>query len=303
MMMENLAPVVLFVYNRVEHTKRTVEALKKNDLAEQSELFIYSDAAKKEEDAEKVHSVREYIRQIDGFKKINIVEREFNYGLAKSIVGGVTDVISKYGKVIVLEDDLVTNSGFLTYMNEGLEKYQNISQVYSISGYSYLGKEIANVDTYFLKLSSSWSWATWKDRWRQYDLSCKGWERLKKDRRLRKNFDYDYSYPFYSLLNRQMTDSKTNSWAIKWYWTVFMNGGLTLYPSIPLVKNDGFDGSGEHCSIGNKKRYDNVDGNSKKIVFEDSIIEKKEIRKEIAKSIRQKNVIGEKLQIVKDILG
>lgn len=301
--MENLAPVVLFVYNRVEHTKRTVEALKKNDLAEQSELFIYSDAAKKEEDAEKVHSVREYIRQIDGFKKINIVEREFNYGLAKSIVGGVTDVISKYGKVIVLEDDLVTNSGFLTYMNEGLEKYQNISQVYSISGYSYLGKEIANVDTYFLKLSSSWSWATWKDRWRQYDLSCKGWERLKKDRRLRKNFDYDYSYPFYSLLNRQMTDSKTNSWAIKWYWTVFMNGGLTLYPSIPLVKNDGFDGSGEHCSIGNKKRYDNVDGNSKKIVFEDSIIEKKEIRKEIAKSIRQKNVIGEKLQIVKDILG
>lgn len=301
MAMENLAPIVLFVYNRTEHTKNTIEALKRNDLAKQSELFIYSDAAKKEEDIEKVTAVREYIKHIDGFKAVNIVERKTNFGLAKSIVEGVTDIVSQYGKIIVLEDDLVTKPGFLTYMNEGLDKYQSDSKVYSVSGYSYLRDAKVACDTYFLKICSSWSWATWKDRWEQFDLTCTGWECLKKDRKLRKCFNFDYCYPFYSLLKRQMTNRETNSWAIKWYWTVFKNNGLTLYPTGSLINNSGFDGSGEHCSS-SKKQWNNGENDKKSLILEEERFEKSEVRKLAVKSIRKTNSLGEKIQNIKDVL-
>lgn len=301
-MIEDLAPIALFVYNRPKHTEQTITALKKNVLADESELYIYSDAPKKECDREKVQAVREYIKTIEGFKKVTIIERTENYGLAKSIIDGVSDITARYGKIIVLEDDLITEKFFLKYMNDALERYKDNSQVYSITGYSYMGKEIDSLDTYFLKLGSSWSWGTWKDRWEKMDTACTGWEKLKEDRKLRKQFDYDYSYPFFDLLLRQMKEEKTNSWAIKWYWTIFKNEGLTLYPSVPLVYNAGFDGSGEHCGIEKKKQI-NVYKQSYRDHLEYSVIPKEDpqIRKKISKVIRRNTALGEKWQLLKDI--
>ena len=304
-MEKDLAPIVLFVYNRLVHTKKTIEALKKNHLAAESELFIYSDGPKRDDDIIKVKEVRNYIHQVEGFKQINIREREKNYGLAQSIVMGVNEVIAQYGKVIVLEDDLITDNNFLLYMNYGLNKYQNDSQVYSITGYSYLKKGLENGETYFLKLCSSWSWATWKDRWHKYDAACEGWTVLKRDRRLRRKFDYDYSYPFYSLLKNQMRDDATNSWAIKWYWTIFKNEGLTLYPPISLVNNEGFDGSGEHGAKAEIKKGTSVlsvNDMQSEWKFDSDVWEQKKMRKKVAKAIWQQTVYSVKKDIIIDIL-
>ena len=164
----DLAPIVLFVYNRPDHTRQTVEALQKNELAIDSELFIYSDAAKNENAEQKVNEVREYIKSIDGFKKITIIEREKNWGLANSIIDGVTKIVNEYGKIIVLEDDLVTSPYFLKFMNGALEIYKDEEKVYSITGYSF-SDDISLIDTtYFLSITSSWSWATWEHKWQYF---------------------------------------------------------------------------------------------------------------------------------------
>lgn len=305
-MEKKLAPIVLFVYNRLVHTKKTIEALKRNHLAEESELFIYSDGPKRDDDIIKVKEVRNYIHQIEGFKQINIREREKNYGLAQSIVMGVNEVIAQYGKVIVLEDDLITDNNFLMYMNYGLNKYQNDLQVYSIAGYSYLHKGLENGETYFLKISTSWSWGTWKDRWQKYDSACEGWTVLKKNRRLRRKFDYDFSYPFYYILKNQMTDERTNSWAIKWYWTIFKNEGLTLYPPISLVSNEGFDGSGEHgvrAKIQNNMSDLSVHDIQREWKYSNDVLEHKKMRKKVAKALWQQLFNFQKRIVIKDILG
>lgn len=299
-MEKNLAPIVLFVYNRLNHTKRTIEALKNNFLAEKSELFIFSDGPKRKEDVIKVKEVRKYIHHLTGFKQVNVMERAENYGLAQSIVTGVNEIISQYGKVIVLEDDLITDINFLTYMNEGLIKYQEDTRVFSVTGYSYLKKGPS--EPFFLKICSSWSWGTWKDRWQKYDLSCKGWEVLKSDRQLRKKFNYDNSYPFYNLLEHQIKDHRTNSWAIIWYWTVFKNEGLTLYPPISLVNNVGFDGSGEHCGT-TKTIHENFlcEHVQKEWELDSDVLELPRIRKQASKAIWWQTTPMEKILLIKGV--
>jgi len=242
--MNNLAPIVLFVYNRPWHTQQTVEALQKNELASKSELFIYSDDAKNFEARISVDEVRAYIDNIDGFKKVTVIKREKNWGLADSIIDGVTKIVNEYGKIIVLEDDLVTSPYFLRFMNEVLEKYEFEEDVYSVTGYSF-SNDVADIDdTYFLKLTSSWSWGTWKDKWKDftYDNAI-----FSKCLERKEAFNYDASYNYVGMVDDQL-NRRINSWAIYWYASVFLKNGLTLYPAFSLIENIGFDGSGTHCS-------------------------------------------------------
>ena len=245
----NLAPIVLFVYNRLDHTKQTIEALQKNEISNKSDLFIYSDAAKNEGSKQKVAEVREYIKSINGFKNITIIEREKNYGLANSIIDGVTKIVNEYGKIIVLEDDLITSPNFLKFMNEALEIYKNEDKVYSVTGYSFTDNISDIESSYFLKLTSSWSWGTWADRWQQFKRDKKDLEQIISSSIQEKNiFNFDDSYDYISMAKMQVY-GKIDSWAIYWYLCLFKQQGLTLYPAKKLVKNIGFDGSGTHCSF------------------------------------------------------
>ncbi len=241
------APIALFVYNRLDHTQRTVDSLKKNMLAQESDLIIFSDASKSENQADKVREVRSYIHQILGFKSITIVEREFNYGLAKSIIDGVTTIINKYGRIIVLEDDIVTSPYFLKFMNEALSFYEDYDNVGSISGYC-LPISIPDeypFDVYLTHRHSSWGWATYKRVWNEVDWDVLDYQYFKNNKFARSEFNVAGS-DMASMLDMQMS-SAINSWSIRFDYSCFRRKLYSVAPVNGLVENIGFDGTGVHC--------------------------------------------------------
>lgn len=243
-----LAPIALFVYNRPAHTRRTLEALQNNELAKRSDLFIYSDAPSSKLQVEKVREVRRYIRSVEGFNSITVIERERNFGLARSIIEGVTEIVNKYGRIIVLEDDLIATPHFLDFMNRALDKYENEKQVMQVSGYMFPVELVNEEDALFLPLTTSWGWATWKRAWKLFDPDAKGYQLVKEDLVLRKRFNLDGAYDYYSMLEAQL-DGKVDSWAVRWQLSTFLNNGLVLYPLHSLIANSGFDGSGTHGTM------------------------------------------------------
>jgi len=243
------APIVLFVYKRLWHTQQVVEALLQNPEASQSDLFIYSDGPKPgvEEDVKKL---REYLKTIKGFKKIEIIERKTNYGLANNIIDGITKIVDKYEKIIVLEDDLVVSPGFLHYMNKGLEIYKNEEKVASIHGYVYpLKKWYKLPQTFFIRGADCWGWGTWQRAWNIFEPDGRKLKEEILKRKEKKLFDMGGTYPYFKMLEDQI-NGKNNSWAIRWYASAFLHNKLTLYPHQSLVKNIGFDKSGTHCQGG-----------------------------------------------------
>jgi glycosyltransferase involved in cell wall biosynthesis len=243
--MNDLAPIVLFVYNRPWHSKKTIDALLKNNLSSESELFIYSDAEKTTKDSGSVQIVRDYIKAIKGFKKITIIERKNNLGLASSIIDGVTSIVNKYGTVIVLEDDMVSSPHFLTYMNEALGLYADDERIISIHGYIY-PVENKLPEAFFLPGADCWGWATWRRGWSLFNSDGQYLLNELTQRKLLKSFDFNGSYSYSKMLKLQIKGNN-DSWAIRWYASAFLKGKLTLYPGRSLIHNIGNDSSGTHC--------------------------------------------------------
>jgi hypothetical protein len=272
-----LAPIVLFVYNRPWHTQQTVEALQKNELADRSDLFIYSDGPKDEQSEEAVQKVRKYIHTIDGFKTVTIRKREKNLGLADSIIDGVSKVVNKYGRVIVLEDDLVTSPYFLKFINEGLEFYKEKKEVMSISGYNH-PKSIMPVpdtyreDIYFNYRNSSWGWATWNDRWEKVDWDVKDFEDFINNRRLKKRFNRGGN-DMAEMLQSQM-EGEIDSWAIRFSYAHFKNNCLSVCPINSHIENIGHDGTGEHCGVSMKYCNDLIKAKENVDFLDNSVVDK-----------------------------
>ncbi len=242
----SLAPIVLFVYNRLRHTQQTIDALRGNYLAPESELFIFSDSHKDETVKADVERVRSYLKTIEGFKKITIFESEKNQGPSMLIVTGVTEIINRYGKVIVLEDDLLVSRYFLKFMNDALAFYEKEEKVISICGYMYK-VDINNQETFFLKMADCWGWATWKRGWDLFESNATELLERLNVRRMIRSFDLNGGYAYSKMLKKQV-EGKISSWAIRWYASAFLNNKLSLYPAQSLVRNVGLDGSGTHCS-------------------------------------------------------
>jgi len=240
-----LVPVILFVYNRPWHTRQTIDSLKKNELADSTELIIFSDAPKNEKAESQVKEVRDYLKTIEGFKSVKIIEREHNWGLAASIIDGVTEVVNEYGRVIVLEDDIVTSPVFLQYMNTALDFYADKKDVWHISGWSYPIESEGLGDAFLWRGMNCWGWATWSDRWKHFKKDPEGlinsWSSDDK-----KAFDLGGTGVFWPQVLGNAT-GKLNTWAIFWYATIFQNKGLCLNPIVSYVDNIGHDGSGVHC--------------------------------------------------------
>lgn len=265
-------PVVLFVYNRPEHTQKTLEALKKNNFAMETELFIYSDAAKNEQALSKVSKVRKIIRSVSGFKNVKIIEADRNKGLANSIIQGVSEVISIYKKVIVLEDDLITSEFFLEFMNNALEFYENDDRIWSISGYS-LPIEIPEYyldDVYLAKRSWSWGWATWENRWNQVEWDLEKYQQFKNDKKLQKEFNKSGGDDLSLMLLMQM-NGKVDSWYVRWQYTQFLLKKYCIYSQKTLIENIGLDGTGTHSKEATTKYLTNLNQNDNDFKFKKDI--------------------------------
>jgi len=252
--LDNLAPIILFVYNRPGHTKRTVESLLKNTLVSRSNLFIFSDAAKNDKDLNNVEAVRHYIRTIKSFNKIEIIEREKNLGLANSVISGVSEVIESYGKVIVLEDDMISSQYFLKFMNEVLNIFETEQRIFSVTGYTFPIKipELYKYPLYLSPRSSSWGWGTWKNRWEKADWRVKDFQSFITDKSRVESFNNGGDD-----LTRMLQNSisgKIDSWSVKWTYTHFLNNAYCVYPVKSRIKNIGADRSGVHT--GKTKKFD-----------------------------------------------
>ena len=288
--MTKTAPIVLFVYNRLWHTQQTIEALQKNELASESELFIYSDGAKNSNNLLKVKEVRDYIRTIDGFKKVTIIEQEMNLGLAVSIIRGVTKVVNKYERVIVLEDDMLTSPFFLKFMNDALTFYQDETQVWHICGWNYPVDLTSKSDVYLYRVMECWGWATWKKNWHYYEKNTKKLIKdFSKDDIKRFNLDGAYNGWLQVTLNKYRY---IDTWAIYWYATIFKKNGLCVNPIKSFVTNIGLDGSGENCKDP-FFRDNNILNNKRSIQFTSEICEDGDIVKQIRHYLKtvDKNII------------
>jgi len=267
-----LAPIVLFVYNRPWHAEQTLNALSKNDLSEQSMLYIYADGPKPnatDEQLEKIKQVRELIKSKQWCKEVHIVESDINKGLANSIIDGVTDVVNKHGKIIVLEDDIITSPYFLKYMNDGLNIYENEEKVISIHAHQFPISPIGLPDTFFIKGASCQGWATWDSRWSVFEKDTNKLLNHIIDNNMQYEFEINGTYPFIQMLKDQI-NGKVDSWAIRWHASAFINNKYTLYPNKSIIYNIGFDNSGTHC--GSVDKFNNKAWNSSKPIIIEKIL-------------------------------
>ncbi|MFD1771736.1 glycosyltransferase [Sphingobacterium suaedae] len=267
-----LAPIVLFVYNRPKHTRRTLAALEKNILAKDSLLFIVSDGPKNADAVEAVNQVRSIIREPWEFKHITILERTRNWGLAENVIDGVTKVIQEHEQVIVFEDDLETSPYALTYFNDALMRYAQEERVMEISGYMYPVQHPKRLPkTFFFRVANSWGWATWKRAWDKFNPDI---HELTKDfkRKDIRNFSVDGTENFWKQV-KEYRAGKINSWAIRWYLSIFKEQGLVLYPRESMVQNIGTDGSGTHSDVDDVYRVELAQ--SKVKYFPTDIVENK----------------------------
>jgi len=244
--MQELAPIILFVYNRPWHLKQTLTSLRQNELAQNSALYIFSDGPKSESDRKLVDEVREIIKAVDDFKTINIILRDKNLGLANSVISGVSEVIKKYEHVIVIEDDMIFSKSFLEYMNKILFFYQHDMKLFSVSGYNFpisIPSSYKN-EIYFSPRASSWGWATWQNRWDKADWNVTDFNNFFIDRDAVRTFNLGGGD--LTLMLKKQVEGKIDSWAVRWCYAHYKNKAYCAYPTKSFVMNIGTDKSGTH---------------------------------------------------------
>jgi len=277
------APIVIFAFTRLDSLKECVAALQNNLEAAETNLVVFVDGPRsnREGEAEKVESVRQFVRGISGFKSLETHFSETNKGLGPSIIAGVTNVIGRYGKAIVIEDDLIASHNMLAYVNQGLDKYENNPEVFSICAYSNRVKAPKGYeyDAYFAPRSSSWGWATWKDRWMSCDWGLNDWASVENNA---KAFNRWGGSDCFRML-KGWKDGRNKSWAIRFCYNQFVQNKVSLFPLVSKIDNEGFDGSGTNCMLYNRFKFDFDESETKEFRMPESFDTNPKLVKEALK--------------------
>lgn len=239
-------PVAFFTYNRPEHTRKALGALSKCRNIESCEFYLFSDGSHSDEAKSDVGATRKVLHQWAKDFNARVLEQPRNLGLAKSIVTGVTDLCNQYGRVIVVEDDLIVSPDFLDYMIQSLDHYENENHVMQVGGFTLSPPSGLTTDTFLLPVTSTWGWATWQRAWQHFSWEPVGLEIAKRDVEWLHRFNLNETCAFSSMLEDRIA-GRNDSWGILWWYAVSRLNGLVVYPAQSLVWNGGFDGSGIHC--------------------------------------------------------
>jgi hypothetical protein len=244
----NFSPIIIFVYNRLHHLDTLFNSLQKNDLFKKSKVIVFSDGAKNQIDKEKIDKVRELLKKRLIPQNSEIIENNVNLGLSRNVIGGLNKTFQIYDRAIILEDDLELSPFFLNYMNDALNLYATSENVASISGYMYPiePKKFSN-NYFFLKLIESWGWGTWKRAWNIFENDSLQLKKKIDEKQLANEFNFESGISYYKMLTDNI-NGLNDSWAVRWYASIFLKNMNTLFPSKSFVKNIGVDDSGEHCS-------------------------------------------------------
>lgn len=265
------APIVIFAFNRLNSLKACVAALQTNIEALDSDLVVWVDGPRRDKNGEKekVELVRNYVKTISGFRSVTYHFSEENKKLGPSIIDGVTQIVNQYGKVIVVEDDLIASRNFLAYMNFGLNRYEQNQEVWSICGFSCKINvpKGYHADAYFCPRSSSWGWATWKNRWLSCDWELKDWDEVVKNG---KAFNRWGGSDCFGML-KGWHEGRNQSWAIRFCYNQFVNNALSLFPVVSKIDNEGFDGSGTNCKQYSRYKFDFDTTGNKDFLLPDSM--------------------------------
>ncbi|MGK0446284.1 MAG: hypothetical protein ACJA2M_000052 [Polaribacter sp.] len=255
--MENtkLAPIIFFAYNRPWHTEKTLNALAQNDLADQSTLYIYVDGPKENatiEQIEQIKKVREVVQKKKWCKNVYVIIAEKNITCRKSIIDGISKVLSDHNSIIVIEDDILTSPHFLKYMNNSLRYYESRKSVFSISAHCPPPDKVIIPDDYQYDVYVSprifnWGWGTWVDRWNQVN-----WDKSFIPKFAQENYQIQAFHRGGEDLTRMLLEEyegKTDVWDVQFSFAHFTNYAVSIVPCISYVKNIGLDGTGTHCGI------------------------------------------------------
>lgn len=295
--MSEFSPVIIFVYKRVDHLKKTINSLSKNKLSKKTDLYIFSDGPKFNCELRDVDKVRNFCTKINGFKSVTVFKRKENIGLSRNVVQGVTKILKQKKNAIFLEDDMQCDKYFLDYMNFYLKKFKNENKIACIHGYNYPIKKSKKIPShFFIKGADCWGWATWSNRWKIYNDNGKYLAEKIKKTKLIKEFNFNNTFNYYQML-LNCINRKNDSWAIKWYASAFLKNKLSLYPKHSLINNIGMDGTGRHSSTTNvfytKLKHKKIEFNGK-IPIVENIAAKNQIEvffKSIEKNLYQKILI------------
>jgi hypothetical protein len=243
--MENQAPIAVFIYNRPDHLRQTLTSLVSCDGFAESPIVVFGDGPKENESLSQIEKARNVAREMLG-DRADYIFSDKNKGLAHSIIEGISSLTVKFGRVIVIEDDLILTPNFLLFMNSALVFYESDEKVFQVSGHMFNIPSLLNSkEALLLPWTTTWGWATWDKKWSYFDPDAKGWESLLSDQQLRDRFNLNGAYDYTTMLQRQMKGN-LDSWGIRWYWSVFKNNGLTVFPPSTLIENKGMDGFGSH---------------------------------------------------------
>jgi len=287
--MKKLAPLVVFTHLRINKLKKCILSIKGCYQSKNTHLYIISDGPVDQTQYLKVHKIRKYIKLIKGFKKISIILRKKNFGLSKNITNGVSKIINKHGKIIVLEEDMIVRKDFINFMNLNLEKYENENKVWHVSGWNYNINIQSNLDAYFIRTMNCWGWGTWKNCWIKYKKNPKKiidtWSKKKIFK-----FNFDNNLNFFSQITRNHKKI-INTWAIFWYATIFENNKLCVNPTVTLVENIGIGYEATNTFNVKDIFKSKLNTNSKNsFILPEDLIENKLIKHEIQKKIKKDRV-------------
>ena len=270
--MDNLAPVIIFAYNRPDHFLNLMNSLESNDIASKSDIYVFIDGVAENSHLDSNHKVIEISERDWKFQSVKIIKRDSNLGLKENIITGISEIIDMHNKVIVLEDDLVVGKYFLNFMNHSLNKYENEDRVWHINGFNYKTFLRNSNSSFFSTHMNCWGWGTWENNWKELKNNLEN--KIKKEDINKFNFDGFIRNNYQQIVLNE--EKKINTWAIFWYQTIFINSGLCLMPNKSLVYNAGFDGSGINTS---KQEYKLQKLNNSRIIKYPTKVEESKFNK------------------------